>query len=110
MSQVQTAKGSANGGSFPLPAIVPDWSAIQRIATSGTSAASAAITANLVLVRSNVDCFISVGAAPTATTGTATSFPIVANELFALPLASGQKVAAITSGASGVLYLMPAKG
>lgn len=108
MSQVQTAKGSLNGSSFPLPAITPDWANGERLAISSSNAQSAAVSSTVVLLRPTVDCFITVGASPTASTSLGTSFPLVANEMVTIPLTSGQKIGCITTAASGYLYILPA--
>ena len=108
MSQVQTAKGSLNGSSFPLPAVTPNWASGERLAISSSNAQSATVTSGLVLLRPTIDCFVTVGANPTASITAGTSFPLVANEMVSFPITSGQKIGCITSSASGFLYILPA--
>lgn len=115
--QIRTAKATHAGSGAPLPAFEHDWAAGQRVAISSSNAYSAAITSsNVVNVKPTVDCYITTSPAASGGTATpasasgATSWPLLANETYTIVLpAEGWFVAAITAGASGHIYIHPAK-
>ena len=109
MARVSTALGTQNGSVTALPSAYLDWATGQRVAISGVNAQSTPATADtLYLIKSTVDCFISVGASPTASVSAAGSWPLVAGETFSVPVRNGHRIGAITTGASGALYVMAA--
>lgn len=77
----------------------------QKVAISGTSAASSAIGSyvNKVRLHSTTDCFVEFGSAPTAVANT--SMFIGANLPEYFDIRPGHKVAVIQSSASGNLYI-----
>lgn len=75
----------------------------QTVAVSGTSAASAAITARRILITTGtLPVFVKFGTAPTATTS---DFQIPANSVMYFNWKTGDKVAAIASGATAISIL-----
>lgn len=80
--------------------------ALPRLAYSGTSAQSAAITGTEVLLHNcgTARCFVAIGANPTATVN---DIPLEPGEKFHPRITSGHKVAAIQDSASGNLNIVP---
>lgn len=78
----------------------------QQISLSGVNAVSATtVKSDTVGFYSEVDCYIKVGASPVATaTGNGNIF-LPAGVMLATRCNQSDKVAAITTGASGVLYV-----
>lgn len=81
-----------------------------RFATSGTSAQSAALPAGEYMLHAvDARCFITAPAAnPTATV--AAGWPLESGEKHYIRVTeaqSGQKIAAITEGGAGFLYITP---
>jgi hypothetical protein len=89
-----------------------------KVAISGTSAQSAALslkptpvsggadTRDSVLVYVNVDCFVRNGANPTAVVDT--DIPLAAGGMYRLSgIKDGEKLAFITSGATGSAWVYP---
>lgn len=109
MPRVRAVQAAQSGSWTPLNSVYLDWANGQRVAISGINAQSTVTTADtLYLVKATVDCFITVGTSPTATTGSAGSWPLSAGETLGVPVPNGQRVGAITTGTSGALYLLPA--
>lgn len=79
--------------------------ASQAVAITGTSAQSVAIGAGVESVRlvSTTDCFVIVGANPTAVADTSMFLPAYTVEY--IKLQPGQKIAGIYLIASGTLYI-----
>tara|TARA_Y100001963_G_scaffold32952_1_gene45750 strand:- start:380 stop:655 length:276 start_codon:yes stop_codon:yes gene_type:complete len=77
---------------------------LQKVATSGTSAASSAFGANIEYARivSDTDCWITFATSPTSTTSK-TFLP--AKEIEIWKVSPGQKVAAILASGTGALYI-----
>lgn len=77
----------------------------QAVAISGTSAQSATLSADCVVVRivSTTDCFVSVGASPTAVADTTMFLPAYTVDY--IKVSPGQKIAGIYLAASGTLYI-----
>jgi hypothetical protein len=75
------------------------------VAISGSTARSSALTAGDYYVRSSVDCFLKQGTV--AVNAATTDNPIVANEELVVRVSGtgDTYIAAITSGASGSLYI-----
>lgn len=80
--------------------------AATRLAYSGTSAQSGAITATEVLLHNcgTARCYVKAASNPTAT---ADDIPIEAGEKFHLRITSGHKIAAIQDSAGGNLNIIP---
>lgn len=86
----------------PVQALRPNTS-LTAVTLSGTSAQSGAVSAATTVVRlaSTVDCFVAIGANPTAVLNTC-FLPAGSPEYFRCE--PGDKVAGISSG-SGSLYI-----
>lgn len=80
--------------------------ALTRLAYTGTSAQSAAITGTEVLLhnRGAGACYVKAGSNPTATVN---DIPLEPGEKFHLRITSGHKVAAIQDSAGGNLNIIP---
>lgn len=80
--------------------------AATRLAYSGTSAQSAAITGTEVLLHNcgTARCYVKAGTNPTAT---ANDIPVESGEKFHLRITTGDKIAAIQDSASGNLNIVP---
>lgn len=80
--------------------------ATTRLAYTGTSAQSGAITATEVLLHNcgTARCYVKAASNPTAT---ANDIPIEAGEKFHLRITSGHKIAAIQDSAGGNLNIIP---
>lgn len=80
--------------------------ALSRVAYTGTSAQSAAITATEVLLHNRGDgaCYVKAGSNPTATVN---DIPLEAGEKFHLRIASGDKIAVIQDDTGGNLNIVP---
>ena len=76
----------------------------QKVATSGTSAASSAFGSNIEYIRviSDTACWITFGTAPTATNAK-TYLP--AGEVEYFKVSEGEKVAIILASGSGAAYI-----
>jgi hypothetical protein len=74
------------------------------VAFTGTSAQSAAVDENTLVVRlvATADCFVAIGASPTATTSSAY---LPAGVVEYLAIRPGHKVAALQASAGGNLYI-----
>ncbi len=79
----------------------------QTIAISGTSAQSAAINAVDAVVTPTVTCFVRKGANPTALADGTDQQLLGGNQYRLNDLVSGQKLAFITSGATGSVHIAP---
>jgi hypothetical protein len=78
------------------------------VAISGTTAASAAITAGSVVATPTVDCFFRVGAAtPTAVSNGTDQILLGGNTYRISGITSGHMLAFITTGAAGTVYVSP---
>lgn len=77
-----------------------------RVAYTGTSAQSAAITATEVLLHNcgTARCYVKAASNPTATVN---DIPLEAGEKFHLRITSGHKIAAIQDSAGGNLNIVP---
>lgn len=78
----------------------------QRISISGTSAQSAAIPSDNVLVYATTDCFVRQGSNPTALSDGTDQF-VPAFSLFRLSIRRGSHLAFISTGGTGLVYLTP---
>lgn len=80
------------------------WGASQTRAFTGTSAQSAVMGDNTYVVRltASADCFVAIGANPTATTSS-TFLPAGVVEY--VEIFPGQRVAAIQASSAGTLYI-----
>jgi len=79
---------------------------LTRVAYSGTSAQSAAITATEVLLHNRGEgaCYVKVGSNPTATVN---DIPLEPGEKFHLRITAGDKVAVIQEDTGGNLNIVP---
>lgn len=88
----------ADSSAHTVPAALVPEVAVQAVAISGTSAASAAFAGNTTIVRlqSDTACWVTFATSPTATTS---KTPLSANspEYFSVIAGSGLKVAGITA-------------
>jgi hypothetical protein len=102
-----TALTGAGGGVQPAGfGFLPDIANGVRLASTGTSAATAAINTNqmVVIYADAASIWVTWGTAPVATVGTAAgSIPLVANVPFIMPWTTGNKLAAIGTG-NVILY------
>lgn len=78
----------------------------QSISFDGTSAQSSGITSHLVRVVATQDCFLAVGANPTASSS-GVFLPASAIEYFGVDT-DGWKIAVIQSSQAGTLYITEA--
>jgi hypothetical protein len=87
----------------------------QKVAISGTSAQSAAAAASSTeskgvpiryLLTADVNCFVRKGSNPTAVSD-GTDQILIANQTYRVELMDGEKLAFITTAASGNAYLTP---
>lgn len=80
--------------------------ALTRLAYTGTSAQSGAITGTEVLLHNCGDgrCYIKAASSPTAT---ASDIPLEAGEKFHLRITSGHKIAALQDSVAGNLNIIP---
>ncbi len=88
-----------------LPVIRPG--STQKIAVSSTSAQSEPADGNVVRLLATVDCHIAFGASPMADAGSL-FLPANTPEYFACY--GTDKVAVVSDGADGALYITPAAG
>jgi hypothetical protein len=99
----------ANG--FPVQAIKPDWSNIQNVTTSGTSAATAdALPADssIAMIIATEDVWFIKGASPTAAKDD-TSIFLPANTYIFIPVIGGtDKIAFIQDSTGGTAQVIPA--
>lgn len=73
-----------------------------KVALTTSSAQSAAITGDWIDVSSDVDCFVEIGANPTAVVDT--SYRMVAGTTYRFPITTGNKIAGILSAGTGNLW------
>lgn len=78
----------------------------QALAISSTSAQSAVINADSVIVTPTVDCFVRQGSNPTATSD-GTDLFLLALNTYRLGIPKGVKLAFKTTAASGTAYITP---
>lgn len=77
------------------------------VAVSGTSAQSAAITAGRAVLYSTADVFFRQGANPTALASGVDQLLPANNIMRLADITSGNKLAFITSGTTGTVYITP---
>jgi hypothetical protein len=77
------------------------------VAYTGTAGTTAALSVRATVVRvvATTDCFIEIGAAPTAVANTSLFLPAGVPEYFACT--AGDKVSAIQVSAAGSIYVTP---
>jgi hypothetical protein len=93
-------------GSVTLQTPDLNWPSGLNVAIGAASAQSAAITARAVLLSPDQNCWIAMGANPTAVVGAGSLF-IPVGALVTLPIQPGQKIAVIQAGAAGNLSMIP---
>lgn len=80
----------------------------QQVAITAASASSTAITgSNKLYICATVDCFVRQGATPTALATGVDQFIPAYTPMRIAGFTSGNKVACITTGGSGYLYITP---
>lgn len=80
----------------------------EKVSISSTSAASTAIgKAYKAVVTSSVDCFMRAGASPTALSTGVDQFLLAGVAYRVYGLKPGDKLAFITTAASGTVYISP---
>jgi len=97
-----------NNWAYAVKAARTNQEGQQSVSVSTSSAATAAvINSSTCVVYSTVECFLVVGASPTATV--AIGQPIPANTLVPVKgiTAGVDKIAAISATGSGTLYIRP---
>lgn len=77
------------------------------VSISGTSAQSATLNTQLVLITPTADCFVRAGANPTALADGTDMFLLGGNSYRVILPGSGLKLAFITSGGTGSVYITP---
>ena len=78
----------------------------EPVALSTSSAQSSEFTdAGLLDISASAECFIAIGADPTATT--TTGYRILPNATYRMSIDVGQKVAGVTASGTASLYLHP---
>ena len=84
-----------------------DWTSGQKISYTGTDADSTAFTLDTeVMICATTDCFISVGAAPSAGPA-AGSMLMPALTPFHIQVPAGHKISAEQLSSGGDLYIVP---
>ena len=96
--RVKTPWTTAND-SLPVPKC--DWANAQHLQFTETAGVSSAINAYGCYLVSTVDCWVTVGASPTATVGAGSMF-LQAGDRFPIAITYGHKVSAIREIISGV--------
>ena len=86
--------------------VVDDGGKSQAVTISSTSAQSAVINDDQVLVTLTVPAFVRKGANPTAL-GTGVDTYLMADVTYRLAVPRGQRLAFITQGGSGTAYITP---
>lgn len=78
-----------------------------KVTYTGTAGTTAALPSNTEVVRviATTDCFIEIGASPTAVADTGMYLPALVPEYFSCP--PNGKVSAIQVSTGGVLYVTP---
>lgn len=95
----------ADGGSaMTIP--VPTGGTSEAVSISAVSAPSAALQTRFVLVTSTVDCFVRSSAAPVAVSD-GTDMLLLAGNQYMLYITRGEKLAFVTTGATGTVYVSP---
>ena len=97
MATVTTPK---NQDYEPVPCLRPGT--VTTVSVTNTSAASAAITGDVVELTCDQDMYIQFGSSPTATSSTT---PLWQNDTKTYRIVSGEKIAAIRDSADGTLWI-----
>lgn len=74
---------------------------------SGTSIQSSAITTGSVIVTPTVDCYFRAGSNPTALSNGTDQLLLGGNQYRIIGITSGNKLAFITTGNTGTVYITP---
>lgn len=83
-----------------------DFTNAQLVSISGSSAQSAVVNANSVILTSTTDCYYKVGSNPTASAAAGSDL-LPANTKWPLTIPYGEKIAVIQVSASGSLAILP---
>lgn len=91
-----------------VQAIYPGLTQKVAIDSGSSNAIAAGVGARttVVMVQADVDCFIDVGASPTASTST---MPLWAKTPIFIAIKAGDKVAGKSAGVTGTLYVTEGK-
>jgi len=89
-----------------LPTPDLNWATGAVVAIGAASAQSAAIQARVVLVCADQNCWVSIGANPTASIGAGSVF-LAAGAFVTLPIQPGQRVAVVQQSVAGNLSVIP---
>ena len=79
----------------------------QAVSINGSSAQSAAITTGSAVVTPTVDCFFRADSNPTALSNGTDQMLLGGNQYRIFGITSGHKLAFITTGNSGTVYITP---
>jgi len=93
-------------GNVALQAPDLNWAGALNVAIGASSAQSAAITARAVLLSPDQNCWVAVGANPTAVVGAGSLF-VPQGALLTLPIQPGQRIAVIQTATGGNLSIIP---
>ena len=86
-----------------LTIAVPDRAITQAVSVSGTSASTSVLSGSAAVILPTVDCFVIRGESPTATTS---CLPLLGGNMVRVSgMRQGEKLAFITSGATGTVYV-----
>lgn len=76
--------------------------------TSAAATATGAISATWVDLVSTVFCFVDIGTAPSA--NVSTSYAVVPDIPYRVPITNGDKISAVARASAGSLHIHPVKG
>jgi hypothetical protein len=79
----------------------------QKLSLTSSSVQSAILTSSAYLLTVDTDCFGRTGVNPTAVSDGTDQVFLAGNTYRIVPIVIGNKIALITSGASGFAYLTP---
>lgn len=80
----------------------------QALAISGSSAASTPIAGGCAVITPTVNCFVRRGTGTPVAVADGTDLFLAAGFSYRVDFPVGQRIAAITSGGAGILYITPA--
>jgi hypothetical protein len=84
-----------------------DFTNTDVVAVSGTSAQSTAFISSEIAIAANTNCWITIGANPTAVADTDANMYLPAGVVFHLRVKVGDKLAAIQDTAAGHISVTP---
>lgn len=93
----------------PIPDIMGNWAAAQRVPVGTASTQSNVIGSTMAKIVSDTNCYYSVGTSPTASGTTSGSFFLAAGVPDSVILSStAMKIAVIRQSTDGSLFILPA--